>query len=397
MKIGSLFTGYGGLDMAVETVLGARTMWVADNAPGPQKILGHRFPGTPNLGDITQVDWSQVEPVDVITGGSPCQDVSHAGRRAGMTEGTRSNLWVVMREAIATIKPTFVVWENVRGAYSAEADSDMEFCPGCMGDAGDRGPVLRALGRVLGDLSELGFDAAWHGIRAADVGACHGRHRVFVLAWRRDASDSDDARLQGQRDPQGATSARREGHAEPGAGRPDLALLPTPRATDGSKGGPNQRGSKGDLMLPSAVHQLPPTPRATRGGSSTETTALLPTPSAADGSGGRYNSTGHQVTLPGTARELGEQFGQYADAIRRQESLFGRPAPGPTEPGKTRPRLSARFAEWMMGLHDGWITDVPGITRREALTALGNGVVPQQAIAALRWCLAARVQHGGAA
>lgn len=89
-----------------------------------------------------------------------------------------------------------------------------------------------------------------------------------------------------------------------------------------------------------------------------------------------------------------QRFGDYADAITGQEHEFGRPAPEPTEPGKTRPRLSARFTSWMMGLPDGWVTDVPGITRNEALTALGNGVVPQQAIAALRWCLAARVQYG---
>jgi DNA (cytosine-5)-methyltransferase 1 len=99
---------------------------VSDIDKGACKILAHRFPGVPNLGDITTVDWSQVEPVDVLTGGSPCQDLSHAGKRAGMTEGTRSNLWVAMREAIAQLRPGLVVWENVRGAYSAEADSELE-------------------------------------------------------------------------------------------------------------------------------------------------------------------------------------------------------------------------------------------------------------------------------
>lgn len=111
-----------------------------------------------------------------------CQDLSTAGRRAGMTDGTRSNLWVAMRDAIAALQPTYVVWENVRGALSAPASSVLEHCPGCMGDSRHRGPDLRALGRVLGDLAELGFDAEWHSLRAADVGACHGRFRVFVLA-----------------------------------------------------------------------------------------------------------------------------------------------------------------------------------------------------------------------
>ncbi|WP_343118957.1 DNA cytosine methyltransferase, partial [Clostridioides difficile] len=116
---------------------------------------------------------STVPPVDLITGGSPCPDLSTAGRRAGMTDGTRSNLWVTMREAIAHVQPTYVVWENVRGSLSAKAASDLEHCPGCMGSPDDRGPVLRALGRVLGDLGDLGFDAEWHGLRASDVGACH--------------------------------------------------------------------------------------------------------------------------------------------------------------------------------------------------------------------------------
>jgi DNA (cytosine-5)-methyltransferase 1 len=78
------------------------------------------------------------------------------------------------------------------------------------------------------------------------------------------------------------------------------------------------------------------------------------------------------------------QWGQYAAAIHRWETLT-RPAPPPTElSAKGTPRLSAKFSEWMMGLPDGWITDVPGITRNEALKAAGNGVVPQQAAAALR-------------
>jgi DNA (cytosine-5)-methyltransferase 1 len=137
-------------------------------------------PDAPNLGDITTIDWATVEPVDVITGGSPCQDLSAAGQRAGMTTGTRSNLWVAMREAIAILRPRLVVWENVRGAYSAPADSGVEPCPGCVGDR--PGVSMRALGRVLGDLSELGYDAVWHGLRAADVGAPHARFRVFVVA-----------------------------------------------------------------------------------------------------------------------------------------------------------------------------------------------------------------------
>ena len=82
------------------------------------------------------------------------------------------------------------------------------------------------------------------------------------------------------------------------------------------------------------------------------------------------------------------RWGDYAAAIHRHERMLGRPAPPPTEPGcNGNPRLSARFAEWMMGLPEGWVTDTPGITRNEALKALGNGVVPAQAEAAIRHML----------
>ena len=131
LKIGELCAGYGGLGMAVEEVFGAELAWVSEFDEAPSRILAHHWPDVPNYGDMTKIDWAAIEPVDIISGGTPCQDLSHAGRRAGMTEGTRSNLWVQMREAIATIKPTYVVWENVRGAYSAEANSDLEPCPGC--------------------------------------------------------------------------------------------------------------------------------------------------------------------------------------------------------------------------------------------------------------------------
>lgn len=92
MRHGSLFSGYGGIDRAIADVFGAETAWVSDVDPGANAILAHRYPDAPNLGDITAVDWSTVEPVDIISGGSPCQDLSMSGRRAGMTPGTRSNL-----------------------------------------------------------------------------------------------------------------------------------------------------------------------------------------------------------------------------------------------------------------------------------------------------------------
>lgn len=375
----SLFAGYGGLDMAVEEVTGGTVAYVADIDPGACKVLAHRYPDAPNLGDVTTADWDAlVGKVEAITGGSPCQDLSHAGRRAGMTEGTRSNLWVAMREAIATIRPAYVIWENVRGAYSASADSDLEHCPGCMGGAGDSGPVLRALGRVLGDLSDLGFDAQWRGLRAADVGACHGRFRVFVVATN---TRGEAVRL--------GAGLRESQPGGLGWGRPDngassagsVALLPTPTTRDHENVGTREAFAR------RSAHHAQPLPEVV--------TNLLPTPDASAGNGRGQRSAealasgAHQANCNDIPRMLpASGWGKYAAAIERQERTFGRTAPDPTELGpKGKPRLSARFVEWMMCLPDGWVTDVPGITRNEALRALGNGVVPMQAAHALHLML----------
>lgn len=210
-------------------------------------------------------------------------------------------------------------------------------------------------------------------------------------------------------------------------------LLPTPRATDGTKGGPNQAGSSGDLMLPSAVQperlaaaaegQLLPTPTAGDSRSSgrhttttgvmhsgttlTDAARLLPTPKvAADRtSRGALTKEGHwSAPGLGQAVELADgvlpreyesweevqgnqptSWGPYAAAINRWAAIIGRPPPAPTAPSKKgKPQLSARFVEWMMGLPAGHVTDVPGVSRNDQLKALGNGVVPLQAAAAVR-------------
>ena len=402
LTVGSLFAGYGGIELALASVLDVRPAWFVEFDKAPSKVLAHHWPTVPNHGDVTKVDWSTVEPVDIITGGSPCQDLSHAGKRTGMTEGTRSNLWVQMREAINVIRPRLVAWENVRGALSAHADSALEPCPGCVGD-GDDGPVLRALGRVLGDLADLGYDCRWYGLRAADVGAAHGRFRVFLFAQ---PADSDDQGLQGLAGQARTASTGRHGHPVAGVGGSALtllptpvadnsrglpsastdyaslanvavSLLPTPRATDGTKGGPNQRGSSGDLMLPSAVTLLP-TPTASQAGGTAEAH--------------RERKRRSMVRTNPTCTDLGllvaddaTRWGDYAPAIARAEQAIGRPAPPPTETGpKGTPRLSPRFVEWLMCLPEGWVTDVTGISRNDQLKMLGNGVVPAQCAAALR-------------
>lgn len=426
-KVGALFAGYGGLELAVSDVFpDAHPAWVAEFDAAPSRILAQRFPDVPNLGDVTAVDWAAVEPVDIITGGSPCQDLSHAGKRAGMRAGTRSGLWASMCDAIEIIRPRLVVWENVRGALSAEADSAVEPCPICVGDG--RGVTLRALGRVLGDLAELGYDAAWAGLRAANVGAPHGRFRVFVLAWPAEDTDSTACGERGISAP---------GQEEGGRSRPDAGgrgrapaaavgvnLLPTPQAMDTAGAMDDRRSTSGYgpalrditalLPTPTTINHTSqkaktgrPTSGPSRGGPSfglEDVTSLLPTPAVND-MGASYdverreawtarmkaehgNGNGHGNSLHIEALRMSDRFGQYAPAIARWEAVLGRPAPAPTEPtGKGGAhRLSPRFVEWLMGLPDGWVTDTD-TTRNEQLKALGNGVVPQQAAAAIRHLL----------
>ncbi|MFL6141601.1 MAG: DNA cytosine methyltransferase [Labedaea sp.] len=393
--IGSLFTGAGALcDMAVAPLLGGRVVWHCENDPAAGRVLAHRRPGTPNLGDITAVDWSTVPPVRVLTGGFPCTDVSSAGKRAGLRPDTRSGLWSHMAYAIGQLRPELVVVENVRGLASAPAHSDVEPCPWCLGD-GPEVVAVRALGAVLGDLADLRYDAVWCGLRASDIGAPHPRFRFVILAVPADPAGAGRGSLKqvdvswhggetnGRRP---AESGRRSGAvadsdrarrlgpwlsgsdlriADRSAARRDdrEPLLPTPRATDGTKGGPNQRGSSGDLMLPSAVMSLLPTPTATNGGN--------------------WSLQDRSTTL---AAELAVDWGKYAPAIDRWAWLLGRPAPHPTVTGpKGGKTLNPALSEWMMGWPAGWVTEVPGITVNDQKRLCGNGVVPQQIQAAMRF------------
>jgi DNA (cytosine-5)-methyltransferase 1 len=346
--------------MAVEDVFNADTAWFSEFDQAPSKILAHHWPDVPNYGDMTKIDWANIEPVDIISGGTPCQDLSNAGRRRGMTEGTRSNLWVQMREAIAIQRPKYVVWENVRGAYSAKATSDLEHCPRCMGETGQRGPGLRALGRVLGDLSDLGFDAEWRGIRASEVGACHQRYRVFVLARRRAAATHSSGTGLAISGP-GILTPRKDPSA--------AALGNQTSIADAYRLGYERGWEARDRGLGLEDINKPP---ANANGRNRD--------------GWFENEEWEAVKRAAAARDIGVDWGEYEAGIRRQERVFGRPAPRPTEPtGRNGgERLSPRFTEWMMGLPDGWVTDPEiGITRNEQIKACGNGVVPQQAKAAL--------------
>lgn len=380
-SIASLCTGYGGLDDAVLNVFGGRIAWYCQYDPEDThqyaaQIMARRAPGVPNLGDITAVDYGQVEPVDILTAGWPCQDMSLAGKRAGLIEGNRSGLWFHVARAIKSLRPNLVILENVRGLLSAPADSNVEFCPWCLGAAGDGEPAVRALGVVLADLAELGFDAEWQGLPASDVGACHQRYRVCVLAWPADTEGEERTgpRLLGRVAQHRAAAADADdlgGDRRPALGGEAGREVPSDdTAADAAGLGHGHAGTPGERGLPAAAV--------------TDGAAAI-----ADTSGdGRLEGGAESARIErrsDTAVGGEPDWGQYADAVRRWERVLGRPAPGPVD---DRGRLNPAFVEWMQGLDKGHVAGLDGIPRSAQLKALGNGVVPQWGAAAIRILLA---------
>lgn len=120
-RIGSLFSGYGGLDLAVEYATGGQTVWFSEPDTAVAGVFTHHWPTLPNLGDISTIDWATVQPVDILCGGFPCQGISTVGKGAGLAPGTRTGLWLCMATAIEALQPRLVVIENVRGLLSATA------------------------------------------------------------------------------------------------------------------------------------------------------------------------------------------------------------------------------------------------------------------------------------
>lgn len=156
MRVGSLFSGIGGLDLGLERS-GMTVVWQSEIDPFCCDILRRHWPDVPNLGNVKEIDWAQVPPVDLLCGGYPCQPFSNTGRRQGATD--ERHLWPYMLEAIRSLRPEWVLLENVLGHLSLGFD------------------------RVLSDLAEVGFDAEWSVVSGCSVGAPHMRRRLFVLAY----------------------------------------------------------------------------------------------------------------------------------------------------------------------------------------------------------------------
>lgn len=165
---GSLFTGFGGLDLGLERA-GMKVLWQVENNEYAQKILEKHWPRVARFGDVRSVHGAlapgtphvpRLQPVDLICGGFPCQDISSAGKRKGI-KGDRSSLWKEFKRVIGEVRPSWVLIENVSALRS------------------------RGLSVVLQDLAELGYDAEWSCFPAAALGARVIRERLFLIAYCR--------------------------------------------------------------------------------------------------------------------------------------------------------------------------------------------------------------------
>ncbi|MFE6498142.1 DNA cytosine methyltransferase [Streptomyces sp. NPDC057748] len=367
--------------MAIEALTGERVAYVAEVDEAASKILAHRFPDAPNIGDITEYDWSQlVGQVDIITAGFPCQDISNAGKREGI-HGKRSGIYSNVIDAVRILRPRLVFLENVSAIRS------------------------RGLGQVVADLAAIGYDVRWTCLRASDVGAAHHRDRWFAAAYPagsvpdaegigRTARGAEPAEQQGgvRRSPgargelpadadgprlevRSVKPSREEQPALVGSGtRPEDADSAARFERSGAAPGEAKEGGHGPTLDDEVSFLLPHSDGERRDG----------------GTGDQSESEGRGEPADGDYSPA-EWWGDYLPAIRRWEFLVGRAAPEPTEVGpRGGRRLTARFAEWLMGLADGWVTDVPGLAppkrdpRAKQLKAIGNGVCPQQAYEAYR-------------
>lgn len=169
LRVLDLFSGIGGFSLGLERTGGFKTVAFCEIEEFPRRVLQKHWPDVPCYRDVRELTAERLAAdgiaVDVITGGFPCQDLSVAGRRAGL-EGARSGLWSEVVRLVREIRPTFLLVENVGGLLAGPTEH-----PG------------RWFGRVLGDLAEVGYDAEWDCIPAAAIGAPHLRDRVWLMAY----------------------------------------------------------------------------------------------------------------------------------------------------------------------------------------------------------------------
>lgn len=158
LKMISLFSGIGGFELAADWIGGINTIASVEINPFCQKVLTKNFPNTPIYNDVTSYH-PEIGKAQIVCGGSPCQDLSVAGKQKGIIEGKRSSLWFEQLRIYQESRATFLIWENVSGA------------------------LRNGFGEVLRSLSEIRCNAEWETISASALGAPHRRDRIFLIAY----------------------------------------------------------------------------------------------------------------------------------------------------------------------------------------------------------------------
>jgi DNA (cytosine-5)-methyltransferase 1 len=170
LRVLDLFSGIGGFSLGLERTGGFETVAFCEIEPFCRRVLAKHWPNVRQYEDVRTLTADTLRrdgiAVDVITGGFPCQDLSTAGKQAGMGDGTRSGLWSEIVRLVCEIRPQFIIVENVANLLAGPSER-----PG------------RWFGRVLGVLAECGYDAEWENIPAAALGAPHIRERVWIIAY----------------------------------------------------------------------------------------------------------------------------------------------------------------------------------------------------------------------
>ena len=188
LRLLDTFSGIGGFSYAAERIVGGfETVAFVEREPYCQQILSKHWPSVPIYDDITTFN-PQPYSADVVCGGFPCQDISTAGKQAGIKEGTRSGLFYELMRVIRLVRPQYVILENVSAILANGLDA------------------------VLGELAQAGFDAEWACIPASAVGACHQRDRWWLVAY-----------------PKGTRAGQHESHTRR---QRDGESLPTDRCAD---------------------------------------------------------------------------------------------------------------------------------------------------------------------
>ena len=235
MRIGSMFSGIGGLDLAVERAFDGELAWAVERESHCVKVLERHWPEARVVGDdVRQVDPADLSAVDVLTGGFPCTDLSVAGKRAGL-DGEHSGLYSEVLRFASVLKPEWLVLENVIG-------------------------VLKYRERIEADMSGLGYGSAWVKLAASDVGAPHWRRRVFIVCKR--GGDHLGVVKQHGRIPSGswptavADGDRVAMFKQGGEPLGRAVRWPTPTRAAGTGGQTSRSGKrKGEMLLGGAVKE----------------------------------------------------------------------------------------------------------------------------------------------